>query len=322
MTFSEFAVAIRRRWWFIVIIPLLFAATTAFFLLTRPVLFAAVSQVTVTGEVTPIAAVAEGLAAGEKAPDQSIAVTTSATSKTINIKVQGPNAEACVALSNKLADAVVGKVVELYGDKVKTVASHAADASAVLPPRRALAALAFVVGVVVAILLIIVEDGIRKPLRRVGEIEDKTKVRSAGPVRTDEDYVLLVRGPFMMDGAAAKRVCIIPVGSLESASAFATRCVNAAEHVGMIAQEVVSSERAGGLRDAFQWPEAAEGQGLSLLCCNTVNNDAGAAYYAASADTVIVLAVAWKDRQEQLSDCLARLALAGVEPGGIILMGR
>lgn len=286
MSFSELGHIIRKRWWLFVVIPVAFVIIAGIILMTRPVMYSATATITTSGEIAAIGSIAEGEIIARSSVDPSASVKTTATSKTVGIITRGSSPEACISYANEIARATSEGVAKVYADKVKVNIYEARDAGKTSPSKAMILTWVFAAGVIVAFLVLIIEDGIRKPLRRVREIGDSTGVPCVGPIRSADDYKLLVHGPLFSVGGVS--IHAIPVEDEQLAQRFVKQC----KECGVTCIDRCASFVAG-----------AESASI-------INSE----------DIVLVIVKEWVDTQAKLDKSLSRMALAGIKPDCILLV--
>ena len=105
--------------------------------------------------------------------DYTIEVTSAATTRVIKLSVTGTSAQSVAIIANKIAettDEVAQKVMEVGSINVIDQAIEPASASG--PPRLMYTAVAFLVGIFLAIAIIVVMDMLNTRIRTTEEIEE------------------------------------------------------------------------------------------------------------------------------------------------------
>ena len=314
MTIQDFLKLIKRHLKFIIALPVIFALMAIGWHLVSPSGYTATASFVTNGDL----AFAQGLANKEAASYSNSAVritcTSQSSAKQITVSASGPDSSVCIESAN----AVVKRAAEQYqntsGSSILVTITEATMATSDAPSPVRTVLIAFVLGLLISLCIIVLLDALETPLRSRGDIEGASGLLILGDApSSDGGDRLLANLQFRCNGRPST-ISVVPVGIEATAPVVARELTGALERSDVRVRLVKGSPHAKKFQVSV--PEDA----AIVVSCEPLDVGMGAAYIAHNADATVLCVSEWTDSRKQLTATIQELELAKANIAGIVCL--
>lgn len=312
MTLFDFGKLLRHYLKLIIVLPIACAVVSGCFLALMPKTYQAISTAVISADLTVI----NGFAQNEsvKYSQNGIAVSSEANvaNQTIVITAEGNDYGGCIAAANA--------AILALGDDVRNV-----DPNSMVDIREATSAnnisqsiprsvfLAFFLGLVLAIFIVIIIDAVKMPIKSRFNIENNTDISVIGEIPSRDRGECLLANIRFIAGCTPSVIAVVPVSGV-GAAATCAELTNALIKAGEKTNRVKANAHVQGLKSELQAGI------ITVVECLPLAEGMGAAYIARDADLTIICVAEWLDSCKALSNVIRELNLAKAKLGGAVLL--
>lgn len=273
-------------------------------------------QATATLVTNADLAIVSGYAQNEtsKYSQNGIEVVFSAVSNTQSIVLtsEGKDYGGCIAAVNATVLAIGDDIRALDSGSLVDI-NEATAAISVSQSSTKMAALAFLIGLFVALFIVIVLDMVKAFIKSRSDIEESSGlcVLSEIPAR-DKGERLLANIRFVA-GKTPSTIAVVPVGASGGAITCA-ELTNALAYSGVRANRAKADAHAQGLK--IDQPVGT----TTVIECKPLTEGMGAAYVSRDADLTVLCVTEWLDSRKVLKKVVDELSLAKAKIGGVVFL--
>ena len=293
MTVSEFGRMLARYWYVVVATAVICAGGMIAYLSMQPAVYEATATATVSEEPGGIGGLANTLIANTKTEGVALSSGTDINAKKVTITASGNDADKCITAANTTMEQLFANAKTVYPDVTSSI-SEASTVHQISAEKKKRSAYAFIAGAFIAIVALLIIDGVRRPIRSRKHAEELTHLPVLDVLPTSDKGERLASNIAFANGKDPKTVCVIPTGD-----------PSCAKRVAELAAE------------GF-----AHGAAVDITPCDSFANSMNAAHAAQKADATILVIRGWSDKQTAVEDTLAELTLANANVIGFVYLNK
>ena len=309
MTLLDLVRLLGRHWKLCVILPVVCALACAGVLFTRAqeVSYSTSSYIVTssTGQLSIFNGAAQSAARACTADETDCIASAKAESSslTVTISVSGSDSASVIDAANEIADTAVENARESIDPEKFSASVQYATASKAKAgsPRATFIVAAFLAGLLLAIIIVIVIDAMRRPVKGAPDLAEASGLPVLGTLPGDSGELLLANARFAAGEEVPHSILVVPVGEEAPAKVVCERI-----------------EKAAGAES----PAEAEARGGSVhvYACAPLSREIATAYTARAADAVLLTAAQWDDSRIDVESAARELKLANANVVGSVLV--
>lgn len=312
MTLLDFGKLLRHHLKLVIVMPVACAIVAALVSFLTPATFRATATLVTDADLT----VMSGFAQNESVDFSQNGITVTSggnvANQSIVITAEGNDYGGCIAAANATVLALSDDVRSASSDSVVDV-SEASYAVNVSQSPEKIIIIAFLIGLLIAICLIVILDAIKTPVRSRRDIKESSGLPIIGEIPArDRGERLLANIRFVAE-CTPSTIAVVPISG-SGAAITCAELTNALVHSGVKTTKAKAGAHTQNLRS--EQPTGV----TTVIECPPLSEGMGAAYIARDVDLTILCATEWLDSRRVLANVSNELKMANAKLGGVVFL--